>query len=514
MIQDFEALCLSSAIIAATIFGSYMIPTRHYRVYDGVVYNFFFSVGAMIFSTASYCAPWPKDSFMFQGESEDDPFPYDLHPTGLLGGCLFSFSNLLAGYIVKHLGLCFGFVGLNVTANVWNYLLMRFGMFGLERRGTYLSDAGLVLSMIAVICFLGLKKDKRDSTTTIEQCHSSSYSNYDRLPSETGVNRDGDEELGSTCARTSPKNVRPVLPTISSDEEADHDVVVDDDSDDDDSDDDFAPTAGIFIGLPTPIRLFDDLVKESRPDRSDRHLRRQRSQSYDPKKHSSLLRTLLTKHERSPHTAMERVRSVSESRIRRAHVESIPHFVDNQQTTRASDSPQHNETNAPVGIGVRRGRTKKRSTRKGLVALILYGVINGTQLVPMAVWQQGRPKGSTSMPFFFSQMLGVAVFATAMMVLYVPYRWLMKKSPRYDRAFLLPAICCGAAWTIGVTFQFTAIALGGLIPQAPIINVLSVAINTIISVVVFREAPGVRNKAIVLVSLSLILGGIFLLSDA
>jgi len=59
-----------------------------------------------------------------------------------------------------------------------------------------------------------------------------------------------------------------------------------------------------------------------------------------------------------------------------------------------------------------------------------------------------------------------------------------------------------------------AISLGGYNPTYLIMNLISIVFSTLVAVIVFREAPGLRNKLIVTAAVLLMGLGVFLLSDA
>lgn len=137
--------------------------------------------------------------------------------------------------------------------------------------------------------------------------------------------------------------------------------------------------------------------------------------------------------------------------------------------------------------------TRSPSLPRGLLGVLLFSLTNGAQLTPMVVWQQGRPKGSTSLPFLFSQMLGVWLMATAVLLCYAMKRKLFHPGRpvlRMNRRWVLPAILTGAMWAIGAMCQYVAVSLGGYVPQYPIMNVTAVAVSTLVSVLYFKEAPG------------------------
>lgn len=165
-------------------------------------------------------------------------------------------------------------------------------------------------------------------------------------------------------------------------------------------------------------------------------------------------------------------------------------------------------------------RQSRPSLLRGTVGLALYTVLNGMQLTPMVLWQEKRSDSdsgtnNTSIPFFFSVNVGQMLFATTVLILYTFYRKVVLRRPlRYSRKFIMPAVFCGVLWYFGATSQYVAISLGGYNPQYTIINLVSIVISTLVAVLWYKEAPGVRNKVILFISILLIATGVSLLAVA
>eukprot|EP00941_MAST-03F_sp_MAST-3F-sp1_P005751 g5751.t1 len=395
--------------LGACIFGLYTSPVKKFSVYDGVVYNWFFACGALLFSTSYWIFPIPEDSIFFQGDGTST-FAHQFFESGLLGGGLWAFSNLLtSSIIVKTLGYGRGFFICTVGNNSVAYICSRFGFFGLHKAGDIVSDSGMLFLSVGILSYMLVER----------------------------------HEFGNKDSKLLEAN--------------------------------------------------DDCEKnEMETKRSSKLIEMDRNSANLP-----FLSMMLSTGE-----------NVSECLGN-----------DNDNTIYSESTEVYNALeNGQVSLPCE----KKKKVFIGLFACLLFAVSNGCSLIPMTLWQQENfhrhqtndslGGNASSLPFIFSHTLGVWVTSTWVLVLYYVYRRTTKPSGssslKLDVVWIIPAIFCGFVWNIGTFSQFFSVSYFGLIPSYPVQNIGAILVSTFFSLVYFGEAPGLRNRLIIIFAVTMMVIGV------
>ena len=97
--------------ISCVLYGTYIIPTKHYDIGDGIYYQFNLASGFFLFSFVFYILQGMPKFFLIPA----------------IGGIFWTCGNLFTGTIIKCLGIGFGTLWSNNICLVVGWASARFG---------------------------------------------------------------------------------------------------------------------------------------------------------------------------------------------------------------------------------------------------------------------------------------------------------------------------------------------------------------------------------------------------
>jgi len=324
-------------------------------------------------------------------------------------------------------------------------------LLGLRKTGTATSDVGLIICVFSILLFLGVNRTKSKRSDQGERARC-------RL----------NENEGNSCTPYEELLESGIEDTEEMEEEEDND----DNDEEAEEEKEYSVPPHIFGGVSEGAQLFfaPMAVRKTRGPKRP-HLPRLRSRSADAIE-SSLCYCKVDQRDCRPRAktaTTKRTKDVESTPTARSHIQRRRSSSLSVVSTakRDVDGPViasnqmvygfENDAVACNGSRIHDKRLsvgRKRSPLRGWVGVLLYMITNGNQLLPMVLWQEKRPAGSTSIPFVFSVLIGQFGLATMALSMYCVQRKLIyKKCLRYDNAFLFPALCCGFMWAVALNFQ-------------------------------------------------------------
>ena len=146
-----------TSLLALTA-GSNYIPVKQHRSFDGLLFNWFACSGIFFFGLiyAIITNSW----FSYEA------WGFTVFREGLIGGAVWTLSNLLTTYAISYVGLGIGYSLVNAAGILMGSLTGRFGLFGVkpqQPRSDTMWAVGLVFLLLAAASFSFLRaSDTRD----------------------------------------------------------------------------------------------------------------------------------------------------------------------------------------------------------------------------------------------------------------------------------------------------------------------------------------------------------------